>query len=472
MNLNALLELKPNLEQFAQRFDSCIKTRESQAHLRTYLGGQISPLDRKSVEPIALAADVPVRTLEEFLSIHRWDEDRVAQEMRKMIAQEHAHPEALGIIDGSGYPKKGKKTAGVSRQWCGQTGKVDNCVNLVHLGYAAADFHCLLASQLYLPESWAFDEERRKEARIFESMTFRTKPEIAVDLLGKAVADGIMMKWILADEEYGRSVTFRQGVVALGMDFLVEVPCDTLGWRKTFLPRPGVLKKMQKNHRLTQGKKGARRVDELWKRGGPAWESYRIKETEKGPEVWQARVSRFYPLENHEPGKDCRFIVAYQPRTGETKYFLSSAPEEIERETLLRVAFQRWHIERIFQDAKGEVGMGHFEARLYPAIKRHFIISALSFLFLARERQRLAKKTPLESVSGEESRGSTTGTWVITHAAQEEIETLGQRFHLPREAQETGSQESPEATYPSPPHGRNQLVAMPRLQGPTGCLAM
>lgn len=416
MEVKALMKLKPNLEKFVQQFDPCIKTRQSRAHLRTYMAGQVSHLDRKSVEPMALAADVPVRTLEEFLSIHRWDEDRVATQMRQRIALKHSHPEAIGIIDGSGYPKKGGKTAGVSRQYCGQTGKIDNCVVAVHLGYAAGDFHCLVDSELYLPYEWIHDTPRCREAKMPEPIQFRTKLEIALDLLKRSIGDGLSLRWVLADEEFGRSSDFRQGVVALGVDYLVEVPRDTLGWTNGFLPRASVLENMRKRHRMTKGKKGARRVDQLWHRGGPPWECYRIKETEKGPLVWQARVSRFFPLEDQRPGKACWLIVAYQPRSGETKYFLCSVAEAIPRETLLRVAFKRWHVERIFQDGKGEIGLGHFEARLYPAIKRHFIISQLSFLFLAEETQRLRKKTGIEPLSGEGRCGGSIGAWVIESA--------------------------------------------------------
>lgn len=416
MEVTALMKLKPNLEKFVQEFDPCIKTFQSRAHLRTYVAGQMSHLDRKSVEPIALAADVPVRTLEEFLSIHRWDEDRVAAQMRKRVALKHFHPEAVGIIDGSGYPKKGKKTAGVARQYCGQTGKIDNCVVAVHLGYAAEDFHCLLDSEVYIPEDWLNDPQRCREAKIPEALEFRTKLQIALALLKRSLNEGVKFAWLLADEEYGRSSDFRNDVSALGVNYLVEVPCDALGWTRYAKPRASRVATMRKRHRLTKGKQGARRVDELWHRGGPSWDNFRVKETEKGPEVWQVRMCRVVPLEKQRLGKECWLIVAYQPRSGETKYCLSSAPENTPRETLLRVAFKRWHIERIFQDGKGEIGLGHFEARLYPAIKRHFVISQLSFLFLAEETRRLRKKTGIEPLSGKESRGGSIRAWIIEAA--------------------------------------------------------
>ena len=126
MDIRKLEKLRPRLDDYLSRFDDCIKTRPSRCHLRTYVEGQLGPLERKSVEPIALDAEVPVRSLQEFLKIHRWDEAKLGRRVREIVMDRHAHPEAVGVIDETSFAKKGKKTAGIQHQYCGETGKIDN----------------------------------------------------------------------------------------------------------------------------------------------------------------------------------------------------------------------------------------------------------------------------------------------------------------------------------------------------------
>lgn len=376
MRAKELMKLKPELEVFLGRFEDCIPYRPSREHLLTYVSGQLGPLERKSVEPIALDAGVAPRTLQEFLSLHRWREDLLAGRIREIVRDEHSARGAIGVIDESGFPKKGKKTPGVQRQYCGQTGKTDNCIVTVDLGYVVGDFHCLVDCDLYVPKSWISDEERRKEARIPEELEFRTKWQIALDLVRRSLADGLPLEWITADELYGRTKDFRNGIADMGLKYAVEVPCSLMGWTR----------------RLARKEEAARRIDELWHRGGPSWEHFRVKDTEKGPEIWDCRVSRLIPQEDDAKGEECWLIVAQNALSGEVKYFISNAPEETKPEVILKVVFSRWHIERIFEDGKGEVGMGHFEVRNYLSLKRHMIITMLSFLFLARSTEMLKEK--------------------------------------------------------------------------------
>jgi len=166
MNAKTIKKMGRKLRKFLAEFDDCFTRSEPREHLRTYVCGQLSDLPRKSIEPIALAAGVPPRTLQRFLSLGRWDQQRLRDRIQWIVARDHSHQRAIGIIDESGNPKKGQHTCGVQRQWCGNTGKIDNCVVGVHLAYAVDDFQCLLDSDLYLPESWANDSSRRKEAGI------------------------------------------------------------------------------------------------------------------------------------------------------------------------------------------------------------------------------------------------------------------------------------------------------------------
>lgn len=389
--------LKRHLDRFLNRFDDCIKTAPSRAHLRTYVGGQVGGLERKSVEPIALAAGVAPRTLQEFLSLHRWDHEAVRRRVQEVVARDHGDENAIGLIDETSFLKKGSKTAGVQRQWCGCAGKTDNCVVTVHLGYAAGDFHALIDSDLYLPEeSWHNDRERCREARIPDEVVYRPKWQIALDLLDRALANGVRFKWLAADEAYGNVLAFRRGVAERGMAYVVEVPKSQWGWTrrpKAAVPeREAATGRPPSRPRLDAGTPASRRVDALWKRGGPSWECFHIKNTGKGPVVWEARVTRFFPSEDGLPGEECWLIVARNVLDGELKYFLSNAPADTPPEVLLHVAFSRWHIERVFEDAKGQVGFDHFEVRNYLPLMRHLILSMVSFLFLIEEARKLAKK--------------------------------------------------------------------------------
>jgi len=185
------------LDRFLGEFDDCFGRGEPREHLRTYVCGQLSDLKRKSVEPIALAGDVPPRTLQEFLNTVRWDEQRMRDRIQHILARDHADPRAIGVIDETGNPKKGRHTAGVQRQRCGRTGNVDNCVVAVHLGYVTGDFQCLLDSDIFLPKEWASDLGRRAEAKIPPEVTFRTKLEIALGQVRRALANGIRVSaWV------------------------------------------------------------------------------------------------------------------------------------------------------------------------------------------------------------------------------------------------------------------------------------
>src|SRR2546430_6807028 len=166
MDVAQIRRLGPMLDCFLAHFHDCFSRQPTRQHLAAYVQGLLSDLPRKSAEPIALDRDIPVRTLQEFLAAHRWDHDLMRDLLQQRVASQHACEHSVGVVDDTGCPKKGDKTPGVQRQYCGASGKIDNCVVTVHLGYAALDFHCLLDSDLYLPESWAADRSRCGQAGI------------------------------------------------------------------------------------------------------------------------------------------------------------------------------------------------------------------------------------------------------------------------------------------------------------------
>jgi SRSO17 transposase len=413
VEIQELRQLRPALERFFKRFEPCIKTRPSRRHLRTYVRGQLGPLERKSVEPMALDARVAPRTLQEFLSEHCWDEDGVTRKLHKVIQRDHGHPEAIAVVDETTYPKCGDKTVGVQKQYCGALGKIETCVATVHIGFVSGDFHALLDGDIYLPQSWAEDRKRCDEVGVPKEVGHRPKWRIAVDLLKRSQADGVQLGWLTADEAYGTVGEFRDEVADLGLIYVVEVSSALHGWsHRPAVEPPGTYSpgNPRTHPRLAPGAPKSRAVSKLWKRGGPSWQLFRVKDTQKGPVVWEVRESSFYPSRRGLPTEPVRLLVARHVLSGEVKYFLSCAPKEVPLKKLLTVAFSRWHVEKLFKEGKGEVGLDHFEVRRYKALKRHLILTSLSLYFLAHETDRLRGEKPrVDDLPGPGGGGGATG---------------------------------------------------------------
>jgi len=397
MNVQQLRRLRPRLRQFLGRFDDCFRRKDTRAHLTTYVTGQLSELPQKSVEPIALRAGTAPRTLQEFLSQHCWDHEGARDRLQQIVRDEHDGPNTIGIIDETSDVKKGDKTPGVQRQWCGAVGKVENCITTVHLGYAQDDFHCLLDGELYVPEAWAQDRQRCREAGIPEEMGYRPKWRIALELYDRAVANGLRFDWLTFDEGYGGKPELLRALSARSQCYVAEAPLNTVGW----LEPPRVVNRPYRKHGRGRGRKTPRlaadqpppRAVADWLEHAALarvpWQRWRVKDGDKGPMVWEAKEARFWPVgEDGLPGAPLRLVVARSvtaPR--EVKVFLSNAPPETRLQRLLLVAFSRWRVERCFEDQKSEIGLDQYEGRRYQGLKRHLILSCVSYLFLSRVRQ-------------------------------------------------------------------------------------
>ena len=411
MDVRQIRQLKPMLTRYLKQFDDCFARRDTRAHFSTYVEGQLSDRGEKSCEPIALAAGIPPRNLQEFLSTYKWEEDRTRNRLQEIVIRDHSGRNSVGVIDETSDVKQGDKTPGVQRQWCGTVGKKENCIVTVHLGYANGDFHCLVDGDLFLPEAWSSDRDRCRAAGIPDDVVYRPKWRMALDLLDRVMSHGVQFQFLVADEAYGSIPAFRQGVAERELIYVLEVPRSVLGWLKVpevhVPPLRTPLGRPPSKPRLVHTAPKARRVDQLWRRGGPSWKRFHVKNTDKGPEVWEARVVRFTPCVDQLPQDECWLLVARHALTGEIKYFLSNAPESTAPEVLLHVAFSRWHIERLFEDGKSHVGLDHFEVRNYLPILRHLILSMVSLLFLAQQTHRLReKKSPLDRAPSTDCRRS------------------------------------------------------------------
>ena len=392
MDARQIQRLRPMLNQFLRQFDDCFGRSEPVEHLCTYVTGQLSDLPRKSLEPIADAVGLRPRTLQQFLALHAWDEERMRNLLQQRVARDHGHPVSIGVIDDTGHPKKGDKTPGVQRQGCGNTGKVDNCVVTVHLGYTAGSFRCLLDGEPFLPEEWAGDRTRCREAHIPDDVTYRPKWEMALAMWERAVANGVRFEWLAADAGYGEIPAFLFRLDDRGQRYVVEVPSTFTGW----IAKPAVL---QKQHHRLPGR--PRRYPRLKAQSRPAsavrdlrqsspilrkvpWEKFYVKDTGKGPMVWEVKAVAFYLKRDGLPTWPHWLLVARNAENhDELKYFVSNAPAGTPGEVLLHVAFSRWPVERCFEDEKGSLGLSHFEVRTWRSLQRHLIVTAVSHLFLA-----------------------------------------------------------------------------------------
>jgi SRSO17 transposase len=405
MTSQQIRALAPRLSKFLDEFRDCFVSCDTWAHLFDYIKGQLSNLLRKSVEPIAQLVDVVPRTLQEFLSLSRWDHDRLRDTVQRIVARDHADPQAIGIIDESGHPKKGKETACVHRQYCGASGKLDNCVMSVHLCYAGFDgkFRAMLDSDLYLPkEGW--DDERRRKAGIPESAVYRAKHEMGLEQVRRAAANGVHFGWIIADSWYGEKPSFIEGLDQMKQRFMLEIPKNSMGW---LYPPKDVNAKRGEVQNLVR-----------WSRPmvQQEWTEFHIKTTEMGAMVWEARSAPFW-MQRGEKVVGPYWLIAARDRLHQdtVKYFLSNAAAGVPLEVLLHVAFSRWPVERCLEDEKSELGLSHFEVRKYDGVLRHLRITQVSHLFLACQTQRLAEK----KCGGNDLPGSRRDQCVTRRAAAE-----------------------------------------------------
>ena len=396
MDANLILRIKPELTRFLHQFDDCFGRVSTRRYLDLYIEGQLSDLDRKSIEPMADAFGEPPRNLQQFLSLFRWDEQRLRDRLQHYIARRHPDSASVGVIDETSFVKKGHKTACVQRQHCGAVGKNENCVVSVHLAYVTAQFHTLLDGDLFLPEeTWSADRSRCREAGIPEEIVYRPKWKIALEQYRRALGNGLRFAWMTFDEHYGRNGEFRRELDGFGQNYVAEVPVDLTAWTQ----RPTVLYKAHARDRRRGRKK---QYPRLKVKNNPRvevrnilsysrlmqkqpWVDYHVKDGYKGPMVWQAKHMMVYvPDEDGLPSRPHHLLVARNVLDpNEIKYFISNAPESTPVEVLMRVAFTRWTVERAFEDSKTELGMDHFEVRKFVSIQRHLILSCVSHVFLS-----------------------------------------------------------------------------------------
>lgn len=394
MTTDEIRSLEPSARRRLASLADCFRRDGTFEHFFYYTLGLLADFPRKSIEPIALWIGAAVRTMQLFLAQSAWDHERIESRLRRMVMDEHGCEHAIGVIDASAHAKQGDKTPGVQRQWCGESGKIDNCVVGQHLIYTNNDkenpFSACVASDLFLPESWCDNPARRKEARIPDDVTFRKKWEIAADQVEACIADGVRFSWITCDEDYTSVPSFIVRMDRLGQRVVGEVRANFRCWAK----RPSC--------KSCQGPHASKEVKNIV-RFSPAfreqpWRSVHIKDTTRGRCEWEVKLARVHLVERDEKkqprptDRQYWLIVARNVETDEVKYFVSNASANTPIEEMLRVAFSRWHVEMWFERAKQLCGFGAFEVRTFVSLIRHWICSRMAMYILAAETRLLREK--------------------------------------------------------------------------------
>lgn len=389
------------LVEFHAAFHACFGRREHRRLGLAYLAGLLSHTAAKSVEPIALTfldAD-GVRPLQRFLQCYGWDHAAMEATHQTLLAELLAEPDGMLTVDSCEFPKKGRESVGVARQYCGARGKVDNCQAGVFVGYTSRKGYGLLTSQLYLPASWWAPEQaaRRRNTRVPEALGFQTKPQIAQALLARLTASGrFPATWLGCDAVFGADWAFLDALPP-GLHYFASVRANTLVFRtrpRVHVPRARGRGRKPTRPRVTQGR--ALPVSALAAAKSCPWTSVVLAEGAKGPLRAEVACLRVYPAQGGLPREAPVWLFLRRTEDGQVKYAFSNAPAVASLAELCRAATLRWPIEQCFQDGKSHVGMDHYEHRSWPAWHRHMLYVCLALQFLLRLRIRFKKNAGLD----------------------------------------------------------------------------
>jgi SRSO17 transposase len=393
------------LVQFHERFAPLFGKEQAQDHAYTYVKGLMVCPERKSIEPIALnVGDGQVSALQKFINIAPWDHGDVQAEVQAVFADAliptvvGSPIGVVGVIDESGFAKKGEHSAGVARQHNGRLGKEDNCQVGVFLVGVTPGGAALLDHQLYLPEGWCEETEagrdRREKVHIPESVTFQTKPQIAAGLIRQTVAlDVVAWDWITADEEYGKNGGFLDEVEALGLRYVVEVPVTTTVWTAdpaSCVPPHGGRGRVPSRPSREAVASVVAVASGLDRQ---AWQTLQVRQGAKGPLAFEFAAVRVWAVRHGQAGPPIWLLVrrSLEP-TPEVKYYVSNADAATPLGVLAQVACTRHEVEDYFEDAKSYLGMAQYETRSYVGWHHHMSLVAMAHLFITLTRRDLGKK--------------------------------------------------------------------------------
>ena len=344
---------------------------ESRWRALEYLKGLLSPVERKNGWQLAeQAGDATPDGVQRLLSTYRWDADLVRDDLRGYVVEHLGDERGVLVVDETGFLKKGIKSVGVQRQYSGTAGRIENSQVGVFLTYATAQGRVLLDRELYLPQVWADDSERRREGGVPEEVAFRTKPQLARLMLERAVEAGVPFRWVTGDEVYGSDRNLRRWLEREGIPHVVAIKRNEKLWALT-----------DKGPRQVRADQLASGVEESH------WMRLSAGNGAKGPRVYDWTRVVIRPLK--EPGKGYWLLARRSiARPEELAYYVCFGPADTTLGDLVWVAGTRWTIEECFEEAKGQVGLDQYEVRKWEGWYRHITLAMLAHAYLAVVRRR------------------------------------------------------------------------------------
>jgi SRSO17 transposase len=446
---------------------------DRQQPMHDYCVGLLMPIARKSVEPMA-AVTAPAQvaaqhqSLLHFVGNAPWSDTAMLAKVGEVVlpAMTRSGPIEAWIIDDTGFPKKGRHSVGVTRQYCGQLGKQDNCQVAVSLSLANHDASLPIAYRLYLPEDWANDPVRRHKAKVPETIAFQTKPQIALEQIKAARAAGLPEGVVLMDAGYGNDTELRTAITALGLRYVAGIGPNTSVWPPGTGPlpappgkgmgRPPKLLRRDEQHQPISIKALALSLPAeawqtiTWREGTAEWLSSRLARQRVRPAHRDTELS--------QPRAEEWVLIEWPQGEAEpTKYWLATLPEEISFEGLVDFAKLRWRIERDYQELKQELGLGDYEGRGWRGFHHHASLCIAAYGFLIAERGALPPSVPGFSAQfsgfavpeGYRPRGAAH----TTRAAHSKLDRHGAKAPHYRPRQDPA--EMPLLQYPDPQDGEN-----------------
>jgi SRSO17 transposase len=375
----------PRLERFLDPFVELLQRSEQAQHARAYVAGLLSSLEYKNVESIAYLHDQEREPLQQFIGQSLWDHHPWLSELACQVAQQLGSPAGVLVFDPSAFPKKGNASVGVQRQWCGRLGKIDNCQVGVYLAYVGRSEHALVDVRLYLPKEWAKDKKRRAEAGVPKAVRFRTRHELALEMLDQ---HGPLLPhaWVSGDDEMGRCSWFRQELRSRGERYLLAVPSNT-AVRDLKAPDPP-----------PTGPGRRRRVPFLradrWCAAVPerAWQTIEVRAGEKGPVMVQAVWTLVQARSEGRVSDAVEVLVVFREQqadgTRKHDYLLSNAVLGTPLAEFARVFKAEHRVEECLQRAKGEAGLADYEVRTWRGWHHHQALALVATWFLTVETRR------------------------------------------------------------------------------------
>lgn len=378
-----------SFEAFHARFGGIFARSESREQARKYLRGLLSEAERKNGWQVAeMVGDARPDKTQRLLYQAQWEADEARDELRGYVIVELGEAEGIGIVDETGFIKKGEKSAGVQRQYTGTAGKIENSQVGTFLGYASGRGHTLIDRRLFLPQEWAQDAERRAEAKVPAAVTFQTKPQQAREMLEQAWESGVPMKWVAGDEVYGNATALRDAVAAGGRLYVLAVSCSAPVWsqrprmmapQRTTGGRPQTRPKLAEN-----ASQHSAVADVVASWPAARWQRLAVHQGEKGPIEYDWAMARVVECVDRLPGRDAWLLARRSIRKpDEMAYYLSNADADTRLETLAHIASSRYKIEQCFEEAKGETGLDQYEVRYYHSWYRHITLSMMAHAWLA-----------------------------------------------------------------------------------------